>query len=426
MKYSDFINNYQSDSGIFILMEDLNKGLNLDPDLVMLGGGNPGFIPEMQEYFYLLYQELGKNKKLFFDMIGIYDSPLGSQEFREELADFFNLFFGWNLTKEHIAITVGSQNAFYILFNLFSGYSSDLKKNLKILLPITPEYIGYEDVPLNKKNIVSLLGIPESTNEDFFRYQLDREKIHNFLETHYEEIGCIAISSPGNPTGRILSYNELIFLKEYSSKYHTPVLVDCAYGFPFPNIIYKQQTFIQSDYFIYTFSLSKSGLPGIRTGIVVANPDIIKIIGKIQAIQFLSPNRIAAFLLKNRFKNFEFIQQCKQYITPYYLKKRNLVIDGLKNAFKKSEFLIHEPEGAYFLWIVFPTLKINTQELYQILKQNKLIIVPGNYYYPNLSEEEKQSPYYDGDKSIRISYSQSDEYLLKGIEILRNTIKEYL
>lgn len=426
MKYSDFANNYQNDSGIFILMEDLNEGLNLNPDLFMLGGGNPGFIPEMQEYFYELFHELVKEKKNFFDMIGIYDSPLGNQEFRAELAEFFNLFFGWNLTKENIAITVGSQNAFYILFNLFSGYSSNLRKNLKILLPLTPEYIGYEDVPLNKKNLVSILGIPENTTSYFFRYQFDREKIHNFLETHHEEVGCIAISSPTNPTGRILSYNELIFLKEYSLKYNLPVLIDCAYGFPFPNIVYKQQTFVESDYFIYTFSMSKSGLPGIRTGIVVAHPDIIKIIGKVQSIQFLSPNRIASFLLKNRFKNLEFIQQCKNLINPFYLKKRNLAIEVLLQSFSKNEILIHEPEGAYFLWIVFPSLKIDTSELYKILKKNKLIIVPGNYYYPNLTEEEKRSSNFNGNKSIRLSYSQSDEQIIKGIEILKERIKQYL
>lgn len=122
----------------------------------------------------------------------------------------------------------------------------------------------------------------------------------------------------------------------------------------------------------------------------------------------------------------EFIQQCKNLINPFYLKKRNLAIEVLLQSFSKNEILIHEPEGAYFLWIVFPSLKIDTSELYKILKKNKLIIVPGNYYYPNLTEEEKRSSNFNGNKSIRLSYSQSDEQIIKGIEILKERIKQYL
>ncbi|MFN3605227.1 MAG: aminotransferase class I/II-fold pyridoxal phosphate-dependent enzyme [Leptonema sp. (in: bacteria)] len=426
MQYSDFAKHYQKDSGIFILMKDLDEALNLNPNLFMLGGGNPGFIPEMQEYFYSLYRELEANQKTFFEMIGIYDSPLGNQQFREELAEFFKLYFGWNLSKENIAITMGSQNAFYILFNFFSGYNSNIKKSLKVFFPITPEYIGYEDIPLQKNHSISLLGIPEIINDNFFRYHLDRDKIRNTLENLHQEIGCMAISNPTNPTGRIFSYQELLFLKECAEKYQIPVIIDCAYGAPFPNIIYKQQTFVYSDFFIYSFSLSKSGLPGLRTGILVGNQEIIRLVGKVQSIHFLSPNRIAPYLLKNQFRNFEFIHQCRNSITPYYLKKRNLAIELFLNAFNKKQILIHESEGAFFLWLVFPTLKIETKDLYEILKKKNVIVVPGNYYYPNLSEQNKNSPFYEGNKSIRLSFSQSDEQIKKGIEILIDTVKEYI
>lgn len=425
MKLSQFAEHYLQDSGIFILMKDLDEALNQNPNFYMLGGGNPGFLPEMQEYFYQLFKNLVDSKDQLLETIGIYDSPLGNQKFREELAIFFRQYFGWSITKENIAITIGSQNAFYILMNLFSGQASNSKKNLKILFPICPEYIGYEEIPLNKENMISLLGIPTPIDDFFFRYEFDKESFLNILNLYSEEIGCIAISNPTNPTGRILSFQELEFIKHYSTEYKIPVIIDCAYGAPFPNIIYKQQTFVEGEYLIYIFSLSKTGMPGIRTGIVLANTKIIDLIGKTQAIQILSPNRIGAFLLKERLKNNEFAYQCKKIITPYYLKKRNLAIEAILNFFKKEEVLIHESEGAFFLWLVFPKLKINTFELYKILKNRNVIIVPGNFYYPNLNEKLKNSNLYNGDKSIRLSFSQSDEHILKGIAILAKTVKEY-
>jgi len=418
---SNFGENYKKDLGIFNLMEDLDKALNQNPDLLMLGGGNPGFIPEIQNYFYNKFKEFLLNKDEFFQAIGIYDSPTGNISFRKELANFFNQLYNWNITYDNIALTHGSQNAFFILFNLFSGESSH--KLLKILFPLTPEYIGYEQVPLNPKAIISLPGLKRQIDEYFFRYEIDKENFDIVIKNQYKEIGCIAISSPCNPTGKLFSKEELIFLKEYAEKYKIPVILDGAYGDPFPGIIYKNQDFIYSESFIYTFSLSKTGLPGLRLGIVIANPEIISLIGKVQSVQSLAPSRIAPFVFKNSFSNLEFYKMCKMYIKDFYLKKRNFILEKLKNHLTSEKIQIHESEGAFFLWLFFPKLKIDTQVLYKILKEQGLIVVPGQYYYPGTNKEKIHQ--FDGDRCIRISFSQPDFILSKGIDILISNIIKY-
>ncbi|GIX43561.1 MAG: valine--pyruvate transaminase [Leptospiraceae bacterium] len=420
-RLSDFGEKYNKDSGIFLLMEDLDKALNQNPDLLMLGGGNPGFIPEMQEYFYKKFKEFLSNKEDFFQAIGIYDSPSGNILFRKELAEFFNQLYNWNINYENIALTHGSQNAFFILFNLFSGKTSH--KLLKILFPILPEYIGYENVPLNTEAILSICGIKRQIDEYFFQYEIDKTNFQKSIEENNKEIGCIAISTPCNPTGKVFSIDELSFIKKYSEQYNIPVVIDCAYGNPFPGIVYKKQDFLFSENFIFTFSLSKTGLPGLRLGIVIAKPEIISLIGKIQAIQSLSPSRIAPYVFKNTFRTMEFYEQCKKHIKNFYLTKRNMIITQLKEQLTPDLIQIHQSEGAFFLWLIFPKLKISSFELYEKLKQRGLIVVPGNYYYPGYII--KNSSSYDGEKSIRISFSQPDEVLSKGIKILISTIKEY-
>ena len=55
-----------------------------------------------------------------------------------------------------------------------------------------------------------------------------------------------------------------------------PLIIDNAYGLPFPGILFRSADPIWDDNIILTLSLSKLGLPNTRTGIVVAQSEIIK------------------------------------------------------------------------------------------------------------------------------------------------------
>ncbi|MGL4861286.1 MAG: valine--pyruvate transaminase, partial [Enterobacteriaceae bacterium] len=57
MKFSQFGSKFTRYSGITRLMDDLNDGLRT-PGAIMLGGGNPAQIPELQHYFSSLCSDL--------------------------------------------------------------------------------------------------------------------------------------------------------------------------------------------------------------------------------------------------------------------------------------------------------------------------------------------------------------------------------
>ena len=74
---SRFGQKFARHSGISRLMQDLNEGIRT-PEAVMLGGGNPAHIPEMDSYFHQLLQEMVNNGSLS-DAVCNYDGPQGKR-----------------------------------------------------------------------------------------------------------------------------------------------------------------------------------------------------------------------------------------------------------------------------------------------------------------------------------------------------------
>jgi len=137
MKLSAFGKKLTSGSGIVDLMEDLGSALNENPDMIFMGGGNPARIPEMEAVIKSQYQKLCDDAEQLYSTTGIYQSPQGELEFRSNIAAMLKQQFGWQLTEANIAVSNGSQSAFYILFNLLAGEMPDGSFK-SIHLPLSP------------------------------------------------------------------------------------------------------------------------------------------------------------------------------------------------------------------------------------------------------------------------------------------------
>ena len=176
MKISKFGIKITETSGIGRLMADLGSALSQDGEMLMLGGGNPAHIPQVQEYFRRSMVGILENTGEFERMVGNYDPPKGNLDFISALADLLGREYGWEIGPENIALTNGSQSAFFILFNLFAGEFEDGTKR-KILLPLTPEYIGYSDVGLAEDLFVANRPRIEHVDEHTFKYHIDFDRI---------------------------------------------------------------------------------------------------------------------------------------------------------------------------------------------------------------------------------------------------------
>ncbi len=405
MNYSNFGDRFSRFSGITQLMDDLNQGL-LSDDVVMLGGGNPASIPKVQELLdQILKQQLSSGELM--NSIANYDGPQGKDSFLDALVDYFQQKYGWVISRKNIALTQGSQNSFFGLFNMFSGDNAE-GINKKVLLPLTPEYIGYSDVGITDQQLIGHPALIEEKEDGFFKYHVDFDSL-----PINERIGLMTVSRPTNPSGNVLTDEEIKRLDQLAQKNNIPLLIDNAYGTPFPNIVFNNiQPFWNSNT-IVCMSLSKLGLPGIRTGIVIAHEDIIKTLSNITANHSLSPVGIGASIVQQMIKTDVIDDLCEQTIKPFYQNKVNFIVNLLKQSINDDRFSIHQPEGAIFVWLRFKSLGITTKELYQRLKQKGLLVVPGEYFYPGRDDDDPHQH-----ECIRMNIVQSEEEIIKGIAIL--------
>lgn len=195
-----------------------------------------------------------------------------AQMLREEL--------GWEIEPQNIALTNGSQSAFFYLFNLFAGRRAD-GTTRKVLFPLTPEYIGYADSGLEEDLFVATRPNIELLPEGQFKYHVDFEHLQVT-----EETGMICVSRPTNPTGNVITDEELIKLDALAHQHGVPLVIDNAYGVPFPGIIFqRRQAALEPEYCaVYD---RQAGPPGSRCGIIIANEKIITAISNMNGITAL-------------------------------------------------------------------------------------------------------------------------------------------
>jgi len=413
LKVSKFGQKVAAVSGIGQLMDDLGCALADGKHILMLGGGNPAHIPEVQKYFRRSMLELLDDKGQFERTIGNYDPPQGNRRFIEAVSTLLNNEFGWNIKAKNIALTNGSQSAFFILFNLFAGtFEGGAKK--KILFPLTPEYIGYSDVGLVENLFVANKPQIQHINNHIFKYHIDFDRLKIT-----DEIGAVCVSRPTNPTGNVLTDSEIEKLSDLACENNTPLIIDNAYGTPFPNIIFTDARPIWNENIILCMSLSKLGLPAARTGIVIANKEIIDMVSQVNAVMSLAPGGIGAAIAFNLVHNGEIIRLSQDIIKPFYQKKAAEAVEQLSEQLDSIDFHIHKPEGAFFLWLWLRGLPISDAELYQRLKKRGVLVVPGHYFFPGLKQKWRHRQ-----ECIRINYAQDKETVSKGLAIIADEVKQ--
>ncbi len=412
--YSKFGEKFTRYSGIAQLMDDLGRANHSDDEnIIMLGGGNPALIPKAHKVFVKELKALIDNNEVD-QMLGHYDGPQGSEVFIQALVKMFNDHYDWNIDHNNIAITNGSQSSFFSLFNLFAGKMADGSQK-KVLLPLAPEYIGYADQGLSEDMLVAIKPEIHELDNQQFKYQIDFSKLEKTLKQ--ENIGVICVSRPTNPTGNVITDNELSKLDNIAKANNIPLIVDNAYGQPFPGAIYTDVTLNWNENTILCMSLSKLGLPGLRTGIVIANHATIKAVSRMNGILSLAPNSVGPTLLTRMIKDKELIHLTNDVIKPYYQIKADIAVKLFNEIFGNSSAKLHKLEGAFFMWIWFPDLKITSEELYQRLKDKGVYIIPGHNFFIGMDNSWPHKH-----QCIRINYAKGEITLRKGLKVIYQEI----
>ena len=413
-KYSSFGQKLSASSGIQHLMEDLGAALSSHEGILMMGGGNPALIPEIQAIWRSRIQELLQNSEELDALLGNYAPPNGSPAFIESLVHCLNKKYGWRLTPKNIVITPGAQTAFFYLLNMFAGIFPDGSKK-RILLPISPEYIGYADLGLSEPFFKAIKPNIIQIDTYTFKYTVDFDALDLT-----NDIGAICLSRPTNPTGNMFTESELKNLMFLTQEQQIPLIMDHAYGAPFPNITFVPSQPIWNKNLILILSLSKLGLPGTRTGIVIAHEEITAAITAMNSKVCLANNNLGQCITQPLLQNGDLLRISNDIIKPYYQSRAQQTLTMIQDYFGESiDYSVHKSEGALFLWLWIKGLGYSTDILYKKLKQAGLLIIPGSYFSFGTDKQ-----WHHPHECIRITYSQPEAVVRKGIKLLATELKK--
>lgn len=412
-KYSVFGEKLGRRAGIVDMMDNLSAALSQPDGKIMLGGGNPARLEEVSELIEEVVVREFERKGTFFDVICNYSSPKGDYETARVVSEYLQEECGWNVTWRNIFFCNGSQSALFMLFNMLAGRNAQGSHG-KVMLPFVPEYIGYEDLFVERDSFEAVKPLIEEISEQAFRYKVDTSNVST------ENVSCVAISSPSNPTGKCWGRQELGWLKTLCKDNGLPLIYDNAYGWPFPNIQFDDNTFEWDENMIVTMSLSKIGMPGLRTGLVVGNEEIVERLRFISAVSQLSPNTVGMHVLRKLIAAGTLQYVAKSIVAPFYSKRAKWVCGLLQDGLRGYPVRIHESGGTMFVWLWMKNMKISSQELYERLKEKGVLTLSGHHFFIGL----KQTAWPHKDECLRLTFSQPWEKVEAGVQIVINEIKQ--
>lgn len=412
MRLSEFALKFEGPCGILELMRDLGEALAGAGDVAMLGGGNPSHIPEVERRFAERLRALLDDEQAFGRFIGNYSPPQGDPAFLEAVAGLLRGRFGWQVGPEHVALTAGSQSAFFMLFNIFAGRMAD-GAHRRILLPLVPEYVGYADLGLAPDMFRAERPAIELLGEHAFKYRVDFDALDLG-----EDIGAICLSRPGNPTANVVTDQELARLHALALERDLPLIVDGAYGLPFPGIVFTEAAPLWGANVVLCLSLSKLGLPASRTGIVVGPPALVALIARMNAVMQLAPGGMGAALALDLVRSGEVLELAERVVRPYYQQRVAQAQSWIAEAFTGLDYRVHAADGGIFLWLWFPGLPVSSAELYRRLRARGVIVVPGERFFPGLRE-----PWAHSAECVRLTYAQPPEAVRRGVFALADEVR---
>lgn len=403
-------------TGVRAIMKDIIETLRQagERKFINLSAGNPVIIPEVEQLWRDCTAELLASSE-YGEVVCRYGSSQGYAPLIEAIVNDFNQRYGLNLSDRNILITPGSQALYFYAANAFGGYTSEGKLK-QIVLPLSPEYTGYGGVSLFKEALQAYkptLDIDEAAHR--FKYRPDFNQL-----VINEESGCVILSRPCNPTGNVISEEELTKITELAAPYNVPVILDAAYAPPYPALNFTEMTPQFGGNLLHCLSLSKAGLPGERIGVAIGDPDLIQVLESFQTNLCIHSPRYGQAIAARAIASGQLGHIAENVIRPHYQHKFTVLEETLDATMPKEiPWFLHRGEGAIFSWLWLKDLPISDWELYQELKKHDVIIVPGSTFFPGLKEEWQHKH-----ECVRISLTATNEEIATAMCRLASVIEK--
>ncbi|WP_369191869.1 valine--pyruvate transaminase [Streptomyces sp. R08] len=401
-------------SGLRLIMDDIaaTTGSATGKAWLNLGIGNPAAIPKVTDTWKQLTTEALAAS--FEDVSCRYGPSRGLPELVDAIAGYFNRRYGWSIGPRNIVVGPGSQMLCFIAAALFTGPGEN--RDTRLVLPMTPDYTGYQGLSLTPGGITGVEPVVRLEDDRSFRYLFDLPALEGLTD-----VGLMLLSSPSNPAGRCASPEEIQRLVAAARGHDVPLVVDNAYGPPFPAIGGEFSVPVWDDHVINVFSVSKTGLPGERLGFAVADERHIDPIVSFMSNSALHAPQLVQSTLAHALRSDVLDTLVATVIGPFYAERRKFVESLLTESLPQDiAWQLHAAEGGMFCWLWVDEEWFDDLRLYETLKRRGVFVVPGRHFFtdPEHSPRLGRHP----QQCFRISITPDPDTIAAGVEIIAATL----
>lgn len=348
---------------------------NQGKDIVHLEIGQPDYAP-LDTIIEATISALKERKTAYTVSRGI--EPL-----RKAIADLYEAERNIKLDhKKEVIVTTGAK------LGIFGSVWSVTNPDDNVII-LNPSWVSYGDI------VESLGAEPRYLAVDM-DFNFDYEQLKKLVDN---KTTALILNSPSNPTGAIISEENLTKLAKFCHANDILLISDEIYD----NYIYEgnhhslldidnwKEIGVVISGFSKTFSMT-----GYRIGYVIGRPIIIDQINKVMQLTASCAVNFAQHAAVNALNH---IDQMREFIKETMHKRRDLIVELLEDI--GVEF--KAPQGAIYAWIAIPSDN-SIEWTSQLLEEKGVALTPGRAFGP------------DGEGFVRICFATDTDQLREGVK----------
>ena len=368
-----------SGTSIFAVMSKLaveNQAINLSQ-------GYPDF-PASPELIELVHKAMREGYNQYAPMPGIYS-------LREVISQKLHRLYGTLYDPDtEITVTAGATQA------IFTAIAATVRQGDEVII-FAPAYDSY--APSIRANG----GIPIEIELEPPYYGVDWKKVEQAINAKTK---MILINSPHNPTGSVLSRQDMTQLEKLVDGSSIIVLSDEVYEHMVYDGLKHNSAALFPKLADRSFVVASFGktfhTTGWKMGYCAAPRELMKEFRKIHQFNVFSVNHpiqraISTYL--ERSENYE-------YLSGFFESKRNVFLEAISS----SRFTVIPSSGTYFQLLGYGAIsqEADMDLARRLTIDHKVASIPVSAFYENRTDH----------KVLRFCFAKSEETLLRGADIL--------
>ncbi len=362
------------------ILSQVNEREEQGIDIVRMGAGQPNVGAPQAALEYAI-------SKIQSDPRQGYTEAIGMPSLRERIANYYKSYYNVSISADNVLIGAGSSGAFII--SLLSAFDAGDKIAL-----FTPTYPAYRNM-LKALNI-EVIEIEAHAKDN---YQPTLELLNNCNQ----EFDGMIINSPSNPSGTMISEEELKNICNWCDTKNIRLISDEAYhGITYEEKAQTARKFSKNAIVLNTFS-KYFAMTGWRLGWSILPDELRNNAKKLSESLFVSAPTISQHLA---YKIFDHTDILDKYVESYR-KNREILINELPKAGITD---ITNAAGAFYVYANVHNFSNDSEALCtKILNEAKVSTTPGVDF--DLTR---------GHNNIRICYADSQENIIEACKRLKN------